>query len=83
VAHNLVLDRIPRDVADPDSWIYVLFLSGWFPQRVEMLIARIFFKRKLLRPAVGLVVRYDLCCVGAAAYATAKYVLTYAPIRGL
>jgi hypothetical protein len=83
LAHNLVLDGIPTGRADPYSWISVLFLSGLVSTAVEMLVARIFFKRKLLRPAVGLLFAIDLSCVGVAAYATARYVLAHPPIHGI
>jgi hypothetical protein len=81
VAHTLILDRIPTGSADPYSWLSALLFSALVSAAVELLVLRIFFKQKLLRPALGLVFAIDLCCVGAAAYATAKYVLAHPPNR--
>lgn len=80
IAQILILDRIPRGHADPYSWLSVLFFSALVSTAVELLVVRIFFNRKLLRPAAGLLFAIDLCCVGGAAYATAKYVLAHPPI---
>lgn len=80
IAHTVMLDRIPRGHADPYSWISVLFLSALVSAAVELLVARIFFNRRLVRPAAVLLFAIDLCCVGGAAYATVKYVLAHPPI---
>src|SRR5690348_5997412 len=78
-AHILILDRIPTGRADPYSWISVLFFAALLSAAIELLVVRIFFKQKLLRPAVALIFAIDLCCVGAAAFVTAQYVLAHAP----
>ena len=80
IAHTLILDRIPRGHADPYSWLSVLFLSALVSAVVELLVARTCFNGKLLRPAAALLFAIDLSCIGAAAYATARYVLAHRPI---
>jgi hypothetical protein len=79
LAHILILDRIPTGRADPYSWILVLFLSALVSEAAELSVVRVFFKHRLLRPATGRLFAIDLCCVAAAAYATARYVLAHPP----
>jgi hypothetical protein len=75
LVHILVLDRIPAGRADPYIWVSVLVLLPLVFAAAESLVLRIFFKRKLLRLVPGLLFAFDLCCVGAAGYVTARYVL--------
>ena len=79
LVHSLILDRIPSGNAAPYSWISVLLLSALIAAAAELGALRIFFKQKLPRPARGLLFVGDLCCVGIAAYATARYVLAHPP----
>jgi hypothetical protein len=79
-AHVLILDRIPTGRADPISWIAVLVVSAVIAAVAEITALRIFFKRKLDRAAMSLLFVGALCCVAAAAYAMARYVLARPPI---
>jgi hypothetical protein len=80
VAHNFILDRIPTGNAAPYSWISVLLLSALIAAGSELLVLRVFFKRKLARTARTLLFVGALCCVAAAGYETAHYVLAHSLI---
>ncbi len=77
LVHVLILDRIPTGRADPISWISVLVFSALIASVAEVSVLRVFFKRRLGRRAVGLLLVIDLCCVAGAAYASVKYVLAH------
>jgi hypothetical protein len=77
IVHTNILDRIPAGNAAPYSWICILVASALIAVAAEVSALRIFFKQRLRRAVVGLLLAIELCCAAGAGYVTFRYVRTH------